>query len=121
MSKPRTALVSLRLPWLYGDKEQSPKPGSTALLDAVQLRAIRGVVRRARKLKMISEEVAVRELGEVTKGLDIIAAGPLRDVGAWFPPGECVPPPRREPLDRRRRNKAARQARKEQRRKRKGR
>lgn len=108
--KTRTAAIALRLPWLYSVNGTGPKPGSTALLDTEQLKAVRKAVKHARRKKLISAEVAETELEEVQKGLNIIERGPLPDVGAWVPPDE-IEPPDHTLRRRRRKKKAARQAR----------
>jgi len=120
--RPRTAAIALRCPWLYAAPgEKAPKPGDSALLDATQLRAVRRAIRDARAEGRLSVKAAQIEMKAVQDGLAIIEKGPLRDVGAFFPVGECIEPRQNRGAVRHRRNKAARQARKVQRQKKKGR
>lgn len=90
MSKPRTALVKLRLPWLY---DATAKPGDSALLTLEHLKAARRLVRKSRKEGLVTDEDAKEEILQLNYGIDIVKAGPLGDVGAWFPK-DCVPEPR---------------------------
>lgn len=113
--KARTALVCLRLPWVYQQGAFTPKPGMSGIVDRQQLRAMRGAVIAARNAKMVKASVAEEELAAIDLGLKTIADGPLRDVGAYFPEKGCIGR-QTDLLERRAREKASRKARKKQRR-----
>lgn len=113
--RPRTALVCLRMPWLYAERGQI-SPGRTGLADRGQVKAMIAAVKKARRERRIEELQAAVELGELRKGLDIIAKGPHHDVGVYFPLEDCWPAPPTRRAKERKRSKAARKARKAQRR-----
>jgi len=110
--KPRTAQVKLRAPWLYGERSNTPEPGRVGLVDATQIRAMKRAVRTARAEGKLHPGQAKEELAELDKGADIIRKGPLRDVGVYFPAGECWQPVKSPKGERRKKSKAAKQARK---------
>lgn len=113
--RPRTALVCLRMPWLYAERGQI-SPGRTGIADRGQIKAMISAVKKARRERRIEELQANVELSELRKGLDIIARGPHHDVGIYFPLHDCWPAPSNRRSKERKRSKAARKARKAQRR-----
>lgn len=111
-TKARTAQVILRAPFLYGDRSNSPKPGIQGLVDAGQIRAMRRAVRNGIAEGAITLQHGREELAELKNGAEIINAGPLRDVGVYFPEKGCWQRVSVEAVDRHKKNKAARKARK---------
>lgn len=113
--KARTAQVMLRAPFLYGERSNSPKPGTSGLAEAGQVRAMMRAVRTGITEGALTLGHGREELAELEKGAAIIKAGPLRDVGVHFPEYGCWEKVSVEVTDRRRQAKAARKARKSQR------
>jgi hypothetical protein len=114
--KARTAIVRLRLPWVYQQGAFTPKPGMSGIVDRAQLRAMRSAVISARNAKMVKASVAEEELAAIDLGLKTIADGPLRDVGAYFPADGCIGR-QTDLLERRAKEKRRKKARKAQRKK----
>jgi hypothetical protein len=69
-------------------------------------------VKAARAEGKLHPSQAREELAELNKGAEIIRKGPLRDVGVFFPFGECWQPIKSPRGERRKKGKAAKQARK---------
>lgn len=95
MSRPRTAMVILRLPWLYreGDGQRgSARPGDQGLVAVDQFKLMRKRVKRAIRDGEVAKVHGDRELHEIKRGIEIIESGPKDDVGVWVPEDQVVRP-----------------------------
>jgi hypothetical protein len=95
VSKARTAMVALRLPWLYREGEGrrgAVRAGETGLVGAEQFKLMRKRVKRAIREGEVAKEHGERELREIKRGIRIIESGRLDDVGVWVPADQVVRP-----------------------------
>lgn len=95
MSRPRTAMVILRLPWLYreGDGQRgSVHPGDQGLVGVEQFKLMRKRVKRAIREGEVAKIHGDLELREIKLGIEIIESGPKDDVGVWVPADSAIRP-----------------------------